>query len=278
MVLPIQALQTGAARIGGGGLDPRIQITTGDELEALGDQFNGMAARLQDSYATLERKVIERTRQLELANLAKTRFLAAASHDLRQPLHALGLLVAQLNADTNRADRRRIVARIGTAVSAMNDLFDALLDISKLDAGAVAPDVTAFPIDPLLRKIENMFAALAREKSLRLRVLPSDAWIRSDRILLERILLNLVSNAVRYTERGGIIVGCRRRGDAWRIEVWHSGIGITEDQRQNIFGEFYQVPDAGTNPGGLGLGLAIVDRLCRLLGHSLDLASTQGKG
>jgi signal transduction histidine kinase/CheY-like chemotaxis protein len=278
MVLPIQALQTGAARIGAGGLDHRIQITTGDELEALGDQFNGMAARLQDSYATLEGKVAERTRELELANLSKTRFLAAASHDLRQPLHALGLFVAQLNADTNRADRRRIVARIGTAVSAMNDLFNALLDISKLDAGAVAAEIAAFPLDPLLRKIENMFAAGARAKSLRLRVLPSAAWVRSDRVLLERILLNLVSNAVRYTERGGIIVGARRRGDALRLEVWDSGIGVPKDQQQNIFREFYQV--GGTREGGpgLGLGLAIVDRLCHLLQHPLELASTQGKG
>jgi len=278
MVLPIQALQTGAARIGAGGLDHRIDITTGDELEALGDQFNGMAARLQDSYATLEGKVVERTRQLELANLAKTRFLAAASHDLRQPLHALGLLVAQLNADTNRADRRRIVARVGTAVSVMNDLFNALLDISKLDAGAVKPDLVAFPIDPLLRKIENMFAADARAKSLRLRVLPSAAWVRSDRVLLERVLLNLVSNAVRYTEHGGIVVGCRRSGDALRLEVWDSGIGIPEDQRQNIFREFYQVAAAGASAAGLGLGLAIVDRLCHLLDHPLALASTRGKG
>ncbi|MEA3067093.1 MAG: hypothetical protein QOK41_500, partial [Sphingomonadales bacterium] len=278
MVRPIRALQAGAARIGAGGLDHRIHITTGDELEALGDQFNGMAARLQDSYATLEGKVVERTRQLELANLAKTRFLAAASHDLRQPLHALGLLVAQLNADTNRADRRRIVARIGTAVAVMNDLFNALLDISKLDAGAVAPDVTTFPIDPLLRRIENMFAADARAKSLSLRVLPSELWVRSDRVLLERILLNLVSNAVRYTEHGGIIVGCRHRGKALRIDVWDSGIGIPENQQQNIFGEFYQV--AGTQAGGpgLGLGLAIVDRMCRLLDHPIELASTQGKG
>jgi signal transduction histidine kinase/CheY-like chemotaxis protein len=278
MVLPIQALQAGAARIGAGGLDHRIHITTGDELEALGDQFNGMAAQLQDSYATLEGKVVERTQQLELANLAKTRFLAAASHDLRQPLHALGLLVAQLNADTNRADRRRIVASIGTAVSVMNELFNALLDISKLDAGAVAPEVTAFPIDPLLRKMESMFAAAARAKSLRLRVLPSDAWVRSDRVLLERILLNLVSNAVRYTERGGIIVGCRPRGDALRVEVWDSGIGIPDDQQQKIFREFYQVGGARTGGPGLGLGLAIVDRLCRLLGHPLELASAQGKG
>jgi signal transduction histidine kinase/CheY-like chemotaxis protein len=278
MVLPIQALQIGAAQIGAGGLDHRIHIATGDELEALGDQFNGMAARLQDSYATLEGKVVERTRQLELANLAKTRFLAAASHDLRQPLHALGMLVAQLNADTNRTDRQRIVARIGTAVSVMNDLFNALLDISKLDAGAVEPDITAFAIDPLLRKIEAMFAADARAKFLRLRVRPSDAWLRSDRVLLERILLNLVSNAVRYTEHGGIVVGCRRRGDALRLEVWDSGIGIPKDQQQNIFREFYQVGGGRAGGAGLGLGLAIVDRLCGLLGHPLELASTQGKG
>jgi signal transduction histidine kinase/CheY-like chemotaxis protein len=278
MVRPIQALQAGAARIGAGRLDYRIHIATGDELEALGDQFNGMAAQLQDSYATLEGKVVERTRQLELANLAKTRFLAAASHDLRQPLHALGLLVGQLNADTDRADRRRIVARIGTAVSVMNDLFNALLDISKLDAGAVEPGITAFAIDPLLHKIENMFAADARAKSLRLRVVRSGAWVRSDRVLLERIMLNLVSNAVRYTERGGIVIGCRRRDDTMRVEVWDSGIGIPEDQQQNIFREFYQVGGTPAGGAGLGLGLAIVDRLCRLLGHPLALASTQGKG
>jgi signal transduction histidine kinase/CheY-like chemotaxis protein len=277
MVLPISALQTGAARIGTGALDHRIHIATGDELEALGDQFNNMAARLQDSYATLEGKVVERTRQLELANLAKTRFLAAASHDLRQPLHALGLLVAQLDADTDRTARRRIVARIGTAVSAMNDLFNALLDISKLDAGGVEPNVTAFPIDPLLCKIENMFAADAHAKSLRLRIVRSTAWVRSDRVLLERILLNLVSNAVRYTKRGGIIVGCRH-GNALRIEVCDSGIGIPQDQQQNIFREFHQVTDAGAGAAGLGLGLAIVDRLCGLLRHPLALASTQGKG
>jgi signal transduction histidine kinase/CheY-like chemotaxis protein len=278
MVLPIRALQTGAARIGAGALDHRIHIATGDELEALGDQFNNMAARLQDSYATLEGKVVERTRQLELANLAKTRFLAAASHDLRQPLHAIGLLVAQLDADTDRTARRRIVARIGAAVAAMNDLFNALLDISKLDAGGVEPDVTAFPIDPLLCKIENMFAPDAHAKSLRLRIVHSTAWVRSDRVLLERILLNLVSNAVRYTERGGIIVGCRRCGNALRIDVCDSGIGIPEDQQQNIFREFYQVTDAGAGAAGLGLGLAIVDRMCGLLGHPLALASTQGKG
>ena len=274
MVRPIRALQTGAARIGAGALDHRIHITTGDELEVLGDQFNGMAARLQDSYATLEGKVIERTQQLELANLAKTRFLAAASHDLRQPLHALGLLVAQLDADTNRDDRRRIVAQVGTAVSVMNDLFNALLDISKLDAGAVEPDVSMFPIDPLLRKIENMFAADAHAKSLRLRIPHCSAWVRSDRVLLESIVLNLVSNAIRYTERGGIVVGCRRR-HRLRIDVCDSGIGIPESTAEH-FPQFYQLsgPRAVSS---LGTGLAIVDRLCHLP-RPRALTSTYGKG
>ena len=278
MVRPIRTLQAGAARIGAGLLDHRIHIASGDELEALGEQFNSMATRLQESYATLEGKVVERTRELELANLAKTRFLAAASHDLRQPLHALGLLVAQLDGDPRRSERRRIVAQVGAAVAGMNELFSALLDVSKLDAGAVKPDITAFPIDPLLRKIESMFAPLARAKSLRLRVPSSTGWVRSDPVLLERILLNLVSNAVRYTRRGGIVVGCRRGRDILRLEVWDSGIGIAEDQRQNIFREFYQVADATGGAGGLGLGLAIVDRLCRLLGHPISLASAPGKG
>ena len=280
MVMPIRALQAGAARIGAGELDHRIAIATGDELETLGQQFNRMAEQLQDSYASLEGKVAERTQQLEMANLAKSRFLAAASHDLRQPLHAMGLFVAQLAAETDPQEQRQIVARIDAAVSAMNELFNALLDISKLDAGALAPDRVAFRLGPLLRQLESTFGAAAREKGLRLRLLPGgDWWINSDRVLLERILLNLVSNAVRYTEHGGVLIGCRRRGGTLRIEVWDSGIGIPSDQRQNIFGEFYQIRGEGrARMGGLGLGLAIVDRLCRLLGHPLELASSVGKG
>ena len=113
----------------------------------------------------------------------------------------------------------------------MNELFNALLDISKLDAGVLAPDIAEFPVGHLLGRIETTFAAAAREKGLRLRVVPSSAWVRTDAILLERILLNLVSNAIRYTSRGGIIVGCRRRGDSVRLEVWDSGIGLAEDQQ-----------------------------------------------
>jgi signal transduction histidine kinase/CheY-like chemotaxis protein len=279
MVTPIRALQKGAARIGSGALDHRIDIRTGDELEALGDQFNSMASQLQDSYATLERKVDERTHQLQLANLAKSRFLAAASHDLRQPLHALNLFVAQLHAETDQAERSRVFTRIDAAVAAMNELFNALLDISKLDAGVLTPDVTAFPVERLLKRIEMTFAAAAREKDLRLRVVPSGAWVRSDFILLERILFNLVSNAVRYTTRGGVVVGCRRRVGLLRIEVWDTGVGIPADQRRNIFGEFYQLAESQRDRhSGLGLGLAIVDRLCGLLDHSIEMDSRLGRG
>jgi signal transduction histidine kinase/CheY-like chemotaxis protein len=279
MIVPIEALRDGAARIGSGDLTQRISIRTGDELEALGDQFNSMAVQLQESYATLEHKVEERTNQLELANLAKSRFLAAASHDLRQPLHALGLFTAQLHAPMSAAERRRVVGRIDAALAAMNELFNALLDISKLDAGGTTPNLSEFPAAQLLNRIENTFAGAARERGLSLRVISTNAWVRSDFILIEQILLNLVSNAVRYTSSGGLVVGCRRRGAALRIEVWDTGAGIPRDQHENIFGEFYRlgVPDRN-HRAGLGLGLAIVDRLCRLLGHQIELTSTVGKG
>ena len=279
MVVPIRALHDGAAQIGRGDLSQRISIKTGDELEALGDQFNNMAARLEESYATLEHKVEERTRQLEAANLAKSRFLAAASHDLRQPLHALGLFVAQLHGRMRADERKRIVARIDAALSAMNELFNALLDISKLDAGVLTPDLTEFPVAQLLKRVETTFAGAAREKGLSLRVVPSSAWVRSDFILLERIVFNLTSNAVRYTDSGGVVVGCRKRGDRVGIEVWDSGAGIPADQQHNVFAEFYRLGEPERDRrGGLGLGLAIVDRLSRLLDYPISLRSTLGKG
>jgi signal transduction histidine kinase/CheY-like chemotaxis protein len=279
IVVPIQLLTAGAARIGAGTLDHRIHIATGDELETLGKQLNDMASKLQGSYATLERKVEERTEQLQIANQSKSRFLAAASHDLRQPLHALNLFVAQLRSETDPAERKRLAARVDAAVANMNELFNALLDISKLDAGALTASVAEFPVNDVLKRIESVFAAAARETGLRLRMVPCSAWVRSDAILLERILLNLVSNAIRYTKTGGVLLGCRRAGRELRIEVCDTGIGIPDDQRRSIFGEFYQIPtpDRSTRDG-LGLGLAIVDRLCHLLNHSVGVASTVNKG
>jgi signal transduction histidine kinase/CheY-like chemotaxis protein len=279
MVVPIRSLRDGAVRIGGGDLGQRISINTGDELEALGEQFNAMASRLHESYAGLESKVEERTRQLEAANQAKSRFIAAASHDLRQPLHALGLFVAQLHGKLRASERNQLIGRIDDALAAMNELFSALLDISKLDAGATTINITVFPVAQLLAHAETTFAGTAREKKLSFKALPSDAWVRSDFILLQQIVFNLVQNALRYTRSGGVLVGCRKRGDQLRIEVWDTGIGIPPDQHDKIFGEFYRLgePDRDRR-AGLGLGLAIVDRLCRLLGHPIAVKSTVGKG
>jgi signal transduction histidine kinase/CheY-like chemotaxis protein len=234
---------------------------------------------LRRAQIELERKVAERTQELELANAAKSRFLAMASHDLRQPLHALGLFVAQLRTPLESGERTKMIERVDATRKEMDEMFNSLLDMSRLDAGILTAKITEFRIARLLQKIETTFDQATREKGLRLRVRRSDAWVRSDAMLLERILLNLVSNAVRYTLRGGIIVGCRRRGEMLRIEVWDSGPGIPEDQKQNIFGEFFQLPAPKRNRyGGLGLGLAIVDRLRLLLNHQIDLASTVGRG
>jgi signal transduction histidine kinase len=246
MVVPIQTIRAGAARIGSGDLAQRISITIGDELEALAEQLNRMAEQLQDSYAGLERKVEERTHQLALANLAKSRFLAAASHDLRQPMHALGLFVAQLHGHVTSPDGSRVVDRIDEALIGMNELFNALLDITKLDAGALTPTIGEFPIAELLGRIASTFAPVAQEKGLSIHSVPSSAWVRSDPVLLERIVLNLVSNAVRYTAAGGIVVGCRYRKDLLRIEVWDSGPGIPPEQQRKIFGEFYRLAHTPT--------------------------------
>ena len=220
-----------------------------------------------------------RTRELGEANRAKSRFIAAASHDLRQPLHALGLFVDRLHGRVKAAERREIVEQIDAAVAAMDELFNDLLDISKLDAGVMTPTISDFPIAHLLKRTESTFAATAHKKGLSLRIVSNSAWVRSDSILLQRILLNLVSNAVSYTASGGIVVGCRRRDGQLRIEVWDSGPGIPKDQHQNIFAEFHQFGDRQhERSSGLGLGLAIVDRLCRLLDHQIEVTSALGSG
>jgi signal transduction histidine kinase len=266
LIGPVTEVEARLSQIAAGDFSQRLDVVNRDELGALAANVNRASERLGDLY-----------RQLELANLAKSRFLAAASHDLRQPLHALNLFLDQRRGEADQAERSRLDTQIDAAVAGMNELFDSLLDISKLDAGVLAPSTTEFPVDYLLKRIEATFVATARESGLRLRVVSSRAWVRSDFILLERILLNLVSNAVRYTERGGVVVGCRHRNGRLRIDVCDSGIGIHADQQRNIFGEFYQL-NGGERGGGLGLGLAIVDRLCGILDHPIELASRVGRG
>jgi signal transduction histidine kinase len=229
--------------------------------------------------ARLFDEIRDNSHQLELANAHKSRFLAAASHDLRQPLHALNLFVGQLQTEADPSERARLLARIEAAVDAMNEMFGALLDVSRLDAGVLEPSLVEFPVEQLLKRVETTFAESAREKGLRLRVLSSSAWVRSDFILLERMLFNLVSNAIRYTIRGGVLIGARPRGRQLRLDVWDTGAGVPESQRRNIFHEFYQVASPGSDHrAGLGLGLAIVERLGRLLDHPVDLASSLGRG
>ena len=268
LIGPVTKIGSRLDQIAAGDFSQRVDVINRDELGALAANVNRMSEELGHLY-----------QQLEAANLAKSRFLAAASHDLRQPLHALNLFATQLRSERDQAEKTRLIEQIDVATGAMNELFNALLDISKLDAGVLAPTISEFPVDQLLKRIGMTFATTARERELRLRIISNDAWIRSDFILLERILLNLVSNALRYTVNGGVVVGCRRRTDFLRIEVWDSGVGIAENQRRDVFREFYRLGTTEQNRGpGLGLGLAIVDRLCRLLGHPIELTSRVGRG
>ncbi len=215
----------------------------------------------------------------ELANRAKTQFFAAASHDLRQPLHAMGLFAAALADKTLDSEMRNMVASINTSVDALEALFNELLDISKIDAGAIRPKNETFALNPLLQRLRIDFKAEAEAKGLDLRVRQSGAMVCSDALLLERVLRNLINNAIRYTRNGGILVGVRRHGANWRIEIWDTGIGIAPEQTDKVFDEFYQVgnPERDRRKG-LGLGLSIVRRLAELLGHTLTLRSRQGHG
>jgi signal transduction histidine kinase/CheY-like chemotaxis protein len=280
MVRPIREIETRARQLGEGQFDRRIALQTGDELETLADQFNRMATRLQDTYAQQETRIAERTRDLALANEAKTRFLAAASHDLRQPVHALALFVGQLRASNPADGGHALLQKIEQSVDSLEDLLQALFDLSKLDVGAVRADPKPFPLNELLSRLTAEFAPSAEAKGLALTFVPTSLWVRSDPLLLQRILLNVISNALRYTMEGRVLLGCRRRGDSVEMIVADTGVGIDPDQLPNVFREFYRAaPSRGGDMGdGLGLGLAIVQRLAALLDHRVTIESRPGKG
>ena len=215
----------------------------------------------------------------EAANLAKSRFLAAASHDLRQPIHALGLLVGALRGRPLDAESHRLVDHIDGSVTAMDDLFVGLLDISRLDAAAVRPEFHPVEIGPLLARLCQDHAGDVASKGIELRCVACTAIVRSDPVLLERALRNLISNAVRYTDAGRVLVGCRRRGRRLRIEVWDTGCGIEASQHERIFEEFYQIGNVERDrTKGLGLGLAIVKRMTVLIEAGLTFSSQIGVG
>jgi signal transduction histidine kinase/CheY-like chemotaxis protein len=223
---------------------------------------------------------LERQRDIaESANLAKSKFLAAASHDLRQPVHALGLLVGALRGFAMPSAARPLVDQIEASINALDGLFSALLNISRLDAGVVAAERRPFAIRSALDCVCREYAHEAGAKGVRLEWMDCAAIVDSDPVLVERILRNLVSNAVRYTERGRILVGCRRREHAIALQVWDTGVGIPTDEQARVFEEYYQVGNPERDQTkGLGLGLAIVRRLAELLGCELELRSEPGRG
>ncbi|MBK6336256.1 MAG: response regulator [Betaproteobacteria bacterium] len=255
-------------------LEQRVQEKSAALVRQLADTE---AARRQAEEA--QRQAEAARVRAEAADRAKSRFLAAASHDLRQPLHALGLFAAALGQRSHEPESMAIVERIKTLAGSLGALFSSLLDVSKLEAGIVVAAPRDVALAPLLERIANDFAPEALDQGLDLLVLPTRRVVRSDPLLLERILRNLVANALKYTQRGGVLVGCRPRGGGVSIEVWDTGPGIPPAEQSRIFEEFYQIGNAERDRAkGLGLGLAIVRRLADLLGHRVELASRPGRG
>ncbi len=221
----------------------------------------------------------------EAASRAKTQFLAAASHDLRQPIQALSLFVATLEAIARRpgltgAEVGHVATKLQLALNNLGRLLNGMFDLSRLDSGTVSVVRRPVPVADLLRDIHNAFAGPAQAKGLALKVvMPHQLWVDTDPVVLSRVLSNLVSNALRYTEQGRILVGCRRRAGHVEIQVFDTGIGISAAEQQKIFSEFYQVPDvARERERGMGLGLSIVQRSVQLLGGEIRVRSTPGKG
>ncbi len=273
-------------RLANADLAARTQLPPEGEVGTLAAGVNELAAALEAHRDELEQRVSEATADLaakkdlaERANQSKSRFFAAASHDLRQPLHALSLFVAALKARNHSPDTQPLIDNIEASTAAMELLFNALLDISRLDAGTIEPNRKHFPLQKMFDDLAHQFGAVAAEKQLKLRFRPCGATLYSDPLLIERILINLVTNAIRYTDDGGVLVACRRRGRAVRISVFDTGRGIPPDQQESVFHEFVQLHNAARDRSkGLGLGLAIVARLGRLLGHPVSVRSRPAHG
>jgi Na+/proline symporter/signal transduction histidine kinase len=258
------------------------------------------AEALERANATLEVRVRERTTELtrlnaelgrakadaEEANVSKTRFLAAASHDILQPLNAARLYVTSLlerqgqthEKAEDKGEDSRLIGNVDASLEAVEEIFGALLDMSRLDSGAMRPEPVSFRIDDMLRQLEVEFAPLAREKRLDLQFMPCSRTVRSDRRLLRRLLQNLVSNAIKYTPKGRVLVGCRLRGGKLRIDVYDTGLGIPASKKKVIFQEFHRLDEGAKVARGLGLGLSIVERIGRVLDHRINLVSVPRRG
>jgi Na+/proline symporter/signal transduction histidine kinase len=253
------------------------------------DMSDSVAAAdaLLSANETLEERVRQRTAELmglntelakakseaERANLSKTRFIAAASHDILQPLNAARLFTSSLVENKNQVNAQQLVRNVDQSLEAVEDILTTVLDISRFDAGAVKPELSSFHLQDILTPLAQDFSALAKHKGILLRIMPSAVVVRSDRKLLRRILQNLISNAIKYTPQGRVLVGCKRQGSSVSLRVYDTGLGIPDDQQKNIFLEFERLGRDKSGAPGLGLGLSIVDRMCRVLKHPLHLKS-----
>ena len=286
LAVAVDELRQAVSRLAQGDLAVRALPLNDSEFGALATGINDMASTLQAYQAERQARgndaateLAARIDSVERANAAKSRFFAAASHDLRQPMHALSLFVSALKARNRQPEVADLVGHIEDATASMGELFNALLDISRLDAGVIEAMPVHFPLQPLLDELDSQFAPLAAEKGLRFRVRPCNESLYGDPLLLKRILINLLSNAIRHSDDGGVLVGCRKSGESMKIGVWDTGRGIPADRLQSIFQEFVQLhnPERDRRKG-LGLGLAIVNRLALLLGHRLEVRTQPGRG
>jgi len=246
-----------------------------DELGRMGRSFNRLKEDLWEQGVGLQNAKEDADR----ANKAKSLFLASASHDLRQPLNAMQMYIAALKSKVKDDEILTIIEDINSVSASTARLLNALLDVSELEVGAIKPQYEDFPINNIFTSIFQSFAPLAKDKNLQFRIVPSNIAVKSDPDLLERILGNYMSNAIRYTTSGSVMIGCRRRGNMVSIEVWDTGCGISEDQMPNIFDDFYQIENKERDRSkGLGLGLALAKRLSISLNHSIEFKSTFGSG
>ncbi len=288
VIKPIQQVSQQVERLENGELGFRAVVQPNDPFASLQRGLNSMAQHLQDSQQLLEYRVEKATQDLrtqketaEEATRAKSHFLATASHDLRQPSHALGMFMVRLLQFPHGAEEAKVLEHLNASVRAQQDLLDSLLDIAQLEAHSVKTTMRSVSVAELFAPLAHGMRAEADAKKLRLRVRQSPLWVMSDPALLTRMLLNLTHNALRYTEQGGILVACRRvqGGCSARIEVWDTGVGIAAHHQQDIFKEFFQVSNSERDRSkGLGLGLGIVERTAQLLGHKVSVKSVLGRG
>ncbi|HZX72506.1 MAG TPA: hybrid sensor histidine kinase/response regulator [Rhodanobacter sp.] len=289
---PLRHLAGAVQQLGRDDEPVNVTITDRTEIGELQRGFNHAAAALFENRRGMQRQIEEATQELEQKNAAletasetRSRFLAAASHDLRQPLYALTLFSAALAVDELDPQRLDRIAHIQECVQSLDHLFSELLDLSRLETGAIQVEISEFPLERVFAEVSRTFSMVAEQRELKLKTPSTRYWVRSDRTMLTRMLNNLVSNALRFTHQGGTLIGARRSGPGrLRVEVWDTGTGIAPEHLPHVFDEFYRIDNhagAGLDDesrSGLGLGLATAQRLAQLLDTTVQATSRPGRG